>query len=110
MKPSIRRLVTVGTALAAAVLLMAPTASAVKPGETFRYGDLDCTAAADLNKNGSLSCTGTMNVTWRAQVKCKAGFTYYGTWQNNAQGGTKESKTESKCVFAVDDVIIDPIV
>ncbi|QDQ15747.1 hypothetical protein [Streptomyces spectabilis] len=109
MKLSIRRLTTVGTALAAAVVLMAPTASAVKPGETFRYGSLDCTAAADLNKNGSLSCTGAMNVTWRAKVTCKVGFTSYGTWQNNAEGGTKESKSESKCVFAVEDVIIDPI-
>ncbi|MEV0442471.1 hypothetical protein AB0I84_39045 [Streptomyces spectabilis] len=109
MKLSIRRLTTLGTALVAATVLMAPAASAVKPGETFRYGSLDCTAATDLNKNGSLSCTGTMNVTWRAKVKCKAGFTYYGTWQNNVDGGTKESKTESKCVFAVEDVIIDPI-
>ncbi|QCX81738.1 hypothetical protein C9F11_40790 [Streptomyces sp. YIM 121038] len=110
MKLSIRRLATVGTALAATVVLMAPTASAVKPGETFRYGSLDCTASADMNGNGALKCTGTMDVTWRAKVKCKAGFTSYGSWQTNAQGGTKESKSESKCVFAVEDVTIDPIV
>ncbi|WP_159046121.1 hypothetical protein [Streptomyces sp. WM6372] len=88
---------------------MAPAAWAVAPGGQFRYGTLDCRATADAAGNGALSCTGTMNVTWRAKVKCKAGFTYYGTWQTNAEGGTKESKTDSKCVISVEDIIIDPI-
>ncbi|WP_172382500.1 hypothetical protein [Streptomyces sp. MNP-20] len=109
MKLSIRRLAAVGAALTTTMVLMAPTASAVEPGQRFRYGALDCLATADMNKNGGLSCTGTMNVTWRAKVKCKLGFTYYGTWQNNAEGGTKDSKSESKCALSVEDVIIDPI-
>ncbi|MBB5120296.1 hypothetical protein AF335_17685 [Streptomyces eurocidicus] len=104
-----RRLTGVGTALAVAMVLLAPSASAVKPGERFRYGDLDCLATADAAWNGALSCTGTMNVTWRAKVKCYLGFTYYGPWQNNATGGTKESKSDSKCAVYVDDIIIDAI-
>ncbi|WP_409235516.1 hypothetical protein [Streptomyces sp. PA5.6] len=88
---------------------MAPSASAVEPGQRFRYGALDYLATSDMHKDGALSCIGTMNVTWRAKVKCKLGFMCYGTWQNNAEGGTRESKSESKCAFSVEDVIIDPI-
>ncbi|EPH43865.1 hypothetical protein ABT390_37325 [Streptomyces aurantiacus] len=109
MKLTTRRLAGVGTALAATMVLLAPAASAVKPGERFRYGSLDCVASADSAWNGALSCTGTMNVSWRAKVKCYLGFTYYGPWQNNANGGTNESKTTSGCAFYVDDVTIDAI-
>ncbi|MGW1073133.1 hypothetical protein [Streptomyces sp. NPDC002537] len=109
MKLTVRRFAGVGTALAAAMVLLASPASAVKPGERFRYGSLDCVATADTAWNGALSCTGTMNVSWRAKVKCYAGFTYYGPWQNNATGGAKESKTDSKCAFYVDDIAIDAI-
>ncbi|MCD9145464.1 hypothetical protein [Streptomyces albireticuli] len=109
MKLAARRLAGVGTTLAVTMVLLAPNAWAVKPGERFRYGSLDCLATADTAWNGALSCTGTMNVTWRAKVKCYLGYTYYGPWQNNATGGTKESKTNSSCNFHVDDIIIDPI-
>ncbi|MBZ4318581.1 hypothetical protein [Streptomyces huiliensis] len=109
MRKTARKLAGVSAVLAATMVLLAPPASAVKPGERFRYGSLDCLATADAAWNGALSCTGTMNVNWRAKVKCYLGFTYYGTWQNNATGGTKESKSDSKCAFYVDDIIIDAI-
>ncbi|MEV4926590.1 hypothetical protein [Streptomyces roseoverticillatus] len=109
MKLATRRLAGVGIAVAAITVLLAPPASAVKPGERLRYGSLDCVATADAEWNGALSCSGTMNVSWRAKVKCYLGFTYYGPWQNNATGGTKESKSASKCAVYVDDVTIDAI-
>ncbi|MCF3103002.1 hypothetical protein IPZ58_15590 [Streptomyces roseoverticillatus] len=109
MKLATRGLAGVCIALAAIMVLLAPPASAVKPGERFRYGSLDCVATADAEWNGALSCTGTMNVSWRAKVKCYLGFTYYGPWQNNATGGTKESKSSSKCAVYVDDITIDAI-
>jgi hypothetical protein len=109
MKLTVRRLTGVGTALAVTMLLLAPAASAVKPGERFRYGSLDCVATAEDGWNGALSCTGTMNVSWRAKVKCYLGFTYYGPWRNNASGGTVESRSTSNCTIRVDDIIIDPI-
>ncbi|QFZ18344.1 hypothetical protein [Saccharothrix syringae] len=96
----------VAAALTGAVTVAAPAASAVTPGTSFLYGALSCQALVVSGNDGRVTCTGTQQGNWRAKVKCSAGFTYYGNWQSNFQGGTRSSTADSNCFWSVEDITI----
>ena len=96
----------VAATLTGASLAAAPAASALAPGTSFQFGALSCKALATADGDGVVECTGVQGSTWRAIVKCKWGFTYYGNWQNNYLGGTTRSRADSNCFWGVEDVTV----
>jgi hypothetical protein len=96
----------VAAVLTGAAAVAAPAASAVPPGTSFGYGTLICQAVALAGGDGQVGCTGEQNRYWRAKVTCTWGFTYYGSWQNNLNGGTLYSVADSNCLFGVADITV----